>query len=104
MPNNPNAEKNLKKFKAGDKRINRKGRPPVLPLINDMVAKVLLQEKNGITGLEAIVNALTNKAAKGDVRAAQELMDRYYGKPKQTMDVTSGGEKIIMPVIKIERK
>jgi hypothetical protein len=91
------------RFKKGQSG-NPKGRPPDLPLINDMVAKVLSQEKNGITGLEAIVNALTNTAAKGDVRAAQELMDRYYGKPKQTMDVTSGGEKIIMPVIKIERK
>jgi hypothetical protein len=40
--------------------------------------------------------ALRAKAAKGDVRAAEVLLDRAYGKSKQTVDLNhSGGVKII---------
>ena len=44
------------------------------------------QEKDGITAGEAILKALRAKATKGDVRAAEVLLDRAYGKPKQTHD------------------
>ena len=40
--------------------------------------------------------ALRAKAAKGDVRAAEVLLDRAYGKSKQTVDLNhSGGVNII---------
>lgn len=32
--------------------------------------------------------------AKGDMSIYRELQDRFYGKPKESMDVTSKGEKI----------
>jgi hypothetical protein len=35
--------------------------------------------------LEAILAALRARAAKGDVRAAQELLDRGFGKAMQSM-------------------
>ena len=84
----------LKPFKKGDQRINRKGRPPVLPDLKNVIAKILSEEKNEMTGLEAVIRALLIKAVKGDTRAAQELLDRYYGKATQPIDHTTEGEKI----------
>lgn len=91
------------KFKKGQSG-NPKGRPPVLPELKAVIEKVLNEEKDGITALDAVILALHRKAVKGDTIAARELLDRYYGKPKQTMDVTTGGEKISnLPPIVIER-
>jgi len=83
---------NLKPFKKGQSG-NPKGRPK-LPDLKDAIAKVLSEEKDGITALDAILSALRARAAKGDVRAAQELLDRGFGKSKQSMDLTTGGDKL----------
>lgn len=82
---------------------NPKGRPPVLRPLKEVIEKILNEEQNGITALEAVIIALHRRAVKGDTAAIRELLDRYYGKPKQEMDVTSNGQNIIMPIIKIER-
>lgn len=71
----------FKKGKSG----NPNGRPPVLPELKEAIAKVLSKEKDGKTALEKVLNALYNKAIKGDVRAAQVLLDRAFGKPHQTV-------------------
>jgi hypothetical protein len=98
--NNPNATKNLKPFKAGkDERRNYKGRPK-LPDLKAAIAKVLAEEKDGMDALEAILKAQRAKAAKGDTRAAEFLMDRGYGKAQQFMDLTSGGERL-RPVFQV---
>ncbi len=83
MPN----EENLKGHTFRDKpeRINRKGRPK-LPDLKEAMAKLLAEEKDGKTALDAILAALRAKAAKGDVRAAQELLDRGFGRSKQTIE------------------
>ncbi len=44
---------------------------------------------------EPIVNALIDKAKTGDVPAFKELMDRGFGKVRETMDITTDGEKIV---------
>ena len=36
--------------------------------------------------LDEILTALVNRAKKGDVRAAQELLDRGFGKSKQKVE------------------
>jgi hypothetical protein len=72
------------KFKKGQSG-NPKGRPK-LPDLKEAMAKVMAEEKDGMTALEAILKALRMKAAKGDVRAAQELLDRGYGKALQFID------------------
>jgi hypothetical protein len=72
---------------------NPKGRPK-LPDINELLAKVLSEEKDGKTAAEVILMAQRAKATKGDVRAAEFLMDRGYGKAKQSMDVTTKGESV----------
>lgn len=80
----------MKKFPKG-KSGNPKGRPK-LPDINEALAKVLSDEKEGINAAEAILMALRAKASKGDVKAAEYLLNRGYGKPKETVAIE--GEKI----------
>jgi len=46
------------------------------------------EEKDGIEAAKAILMALRAKATKGDVRAAEVLLDRAYGKAKQVIDAT----------------
>jgi hypothetical protein len=65
---------------------NPNGRPKKLPELNILLADVLGEEKDGISAAEAILKAIRAKAAKGDTRAAELLLDRAYGKPKQTVD------------------
>jgi len=91
---------NLKPFKPGpDARRNLKGRPK-LPDIREALAKVLADEQNGMTALEATLRALRAKAIRGDVRAAEALLDRAFGKASQAVDVTSQGEKVaVLPPI-----
>lgn len=78
--------KKAKPFKKNDPRINRNGRPK-LPDINEALARVLAAEKDGINAAEAILMALRAKASKGDVKAAEYLLNRGYGKPKETHEL-----------------
>jgi len=73
--------KGAKPFKKGQTG-NPNGRPK-LPDLKEAIAKILSEEKDGHTALETILAALRAKAAKGDVRAAQELLDRGFGKAQQ---------------------
>lgn len=66
----------FKKGKSG----NLKGRPKQLPELKLLLAEVLGEEKDGIAAAKAILMALRAKATKGDVRAAEVLLDRAYGK------------------------
>ena len=75
------------KFPKG-KSGNPNGRPKKLPELDKLLADVLGEEKDGITAAEAILKALRLKAAKGDVRAIEVLLDRAYGKAKQQIEQT----------------
>jgi hypothetical protein len=85
-----------KKFQKG-KTGNENGRPKKLPELDKLLADVLGEEKDGVTAAEAILKALRAKATKGDIRAAEVLLDRGYGKAKQSMDITSDGKQIELP-------
>ena len=80
----------FKKGKSG----NPKGRPK-LPSIRDALARILADEKDGYTALDATLMALRNKAIRGDVRAAEALLDRAFGKPKQSIDHTSNDQPLM---------
>ena len=85
---NPKSKKNLKPFKKGhDERRNVKGAPK-LPDLNELMAEILGEEKEGKTAAQVILMSIRAKAAKGDIRAAQMLFDRGFGVPKQTIDMT----------------
>ena len=84
--NNPNAADNLKPFKKGkDDRRNMKGAPK-LPDLKEAISKVLNKIEGGKTSLDEIIEVLDKNAKKGDIRAAQELLDRGYGKSKQVIE------------------
>jgi len=89
---------NLRPFKKGQSG-NPKGRPK-LPDLREACALILADEKEGKTALQAVLMALRAKAVKGDVRAAQELLDRAYGKAQQKTDITTNGKDIQLPQIK----
>lgn len=89
MPTPPK-ETQFKKGRSG----NPKGRPPKLPALDALLAEVLGEEKDGLTAAGAILRAIRLKATRGDVRAAEVLLDRAWGKPKQSIDHTSDGKAL----------
>jgi hypothetical protein len=98
MANNPKHKENLKPFPKGN-NANPNGRPKKLPALDVIMANVLGAEKDGISAGEAIIMKLREQALKGDIKAAQILLDRGWGKPKQNIDITTQGEKVTVPTI-----
>ena len=90
MPNEKNLEKRVP-FKKGDPRINRKGAPKKIPNLDVLLAELLDDEDQSA---KLILAALIEKAKEGDVRAAQVILDRAYGKPKESIDLTTQGESL----------
>lgn len=88
-------------FKKGHK--GGPGRPK-LPDLKEIMAKVLGAETaEGRTEAEEIINALKRQAKAGNVKASQLLLDRGFGKVKESLDITTDGEKINQaPKIQIE--
>lgn len=69
-------------LKKGHKGLPGCGRPPKLPDLHILLAKVLGEEKDSKTAVEIILMALRQKATKGDLKAAEILLERAYGKVK----------------------
>lgn len=88
---------NLKPFVKGQSG-NPKGRPK-LPDIKEALAKILAEEKDGVNALEAILKSMRAKAAKGDVRAADFLISRGYGKADQRIEID--GQQPVQTIIQI---
>ena len=68
----------------GERR-NPKGRPKKLPDLDILMAEILGEEKDGKTAAMIILMALRAKASKGDIRAAEVLLNRGWGMPKQNI-------------------
>ena len=81
----PNGSRN---FKDSPELINKEGRPKKLPELDKLLIDVLSDEKDGVTAAEAILRALRAKAAKGDVRAIELLLNRAYGKQIEKFEGT----------------
>lgn len=81
----PNLKKG-KPFKKGHSG-NPNGRPKKIPELEKLLANVLGETKGDMTAAEAILRSLLSKAVKGDVRAAEVLLSRGYGLPKQNVGI-----------------
>lgn len=81
------------------------GRPKKLPSLEKVMASILggMTDDETKSGVHEIMEALKAQAKRGNVRAAEMLMDRGYGKQKQSLDVTTDGKEIETraPVINI---
>lgn len=74
-----------KRFQPGQSG-NPNGRPKKLPSLDKLLPEVLGDELDDNSKIKQILNKLADQAyKKGDVRAAQILLDRGYGAPKQTI-------------------
>ena len=89
---------------------NPAGRPKKLPELDKLLADVLGEEKDGVTAADAILKKLRQMATQGNLRAAEILLDRAYGKPKQAVEHTgpdgdplhTGGITIVFNAANIE--
>ena len=86
------------RFKKGQSG-NPKGKPKMPDLKEAMARSLGETNKDGTTALDQIIEAMRRKAAQGDVKAAELLLARGFGKPRESVDITSGGEKIATPPI-----
>jgi len=81
---NPGRPENFKGkgFHTNPERINKKGRPK-LPSLQEEMAKLLSEEKEGLNALSIILQILRREATKGNIRAIELLLKRAYPEHKQ---------------------
>lgn len=85
------------RFVKGDKRINRGGRPKDFDMLRKLAQQIAgeaLPTKEGeaaITRVTALLRVMSSSKAPADRRT---FLEYAYGKPKDEIDVTSGGEVI----------
>lgn len=84
---NPNPKNQFIKGKSG----NPDGRPPKGYSITETI-KAMLGAKPEIK--QALSNKILEMALKGDITAMKTLWQYMDGMPKQTTDITSGGEPL----------
>lgn len=100
MPFQKGNKMNKNPYKKGQSG-NPKGRPKKLPELDKLLADVMGEEKDGMTAAEAILKALRAKATKGDIRAAEVLLDRSYGKAKEKIDLDINAKVKAVQVIQL---
>jgi hypothetical protein len=84
-----------RKMKKGE-TLNPNGRPKKLPQLDKLLADVLGEEQDGKTAAQLILIALRKRASKGDVRAAEVLLERAYGKAKQEIKIDSSESQVMI--------
>jgi hypothetical protein len=92
---------NLIRVPKGGPSPNPNGRPKKLPELDKLLADVLGEEKDGLTAAEAILKKLRQMATSGNLRAAEILLDRGYGKPRQTTESTVTVKEFPVPIIEV---
>lgn len=90
-----------RKMKKGE-TLNPNGRPK-LPDLRELSALILGEEKDGVSAAEAILKKLRQMAANGNLKAAEMLLDRGYGKPRQSIDSNVTISQFPSPIIEIPK-
>ena len=93
---------NLKPFTKGDKRINRNGRPKSFDQLRKLAQRIAAEDISPADAAEAItrIEAMLKTMSSSRNPADKALFLAYaFGKPRDEVDVTSGGEKIELVVI-----
>lgn len=90
------------RFKAGESG-NPAGRPKKIPAIDELLADILSEENSGLSAAREVIIALVKKAKSGDVRAAEVLFDRAYGKVKQPIE-NSGNQDLTIRIVRSNNK
>ena len=86
-------------FTKNDPRINKEGRPlgsvGFKTLFKQAIKKIAKTEdiKECDIEVDMIIKAIA-EANKGNYQFYRDIFDRNYGRAKESLDVTSGGEKI----------
>jgi hypothetical protein len=94
---NPKSLENLQRGRKTRFQKGKSGNPggkPKLPDLDGIMAVLLADVKDGRTAAQGILEVLRMKAVKGDQRAIEYLLDRAYGKPKQTETIEHTGRII----------
>jgi len=81
-------DENLKPFPKGQSG-NPNGRPKKLPKIDDLLQDILGSQEDKDSEAHAILSSLVQQAKKGNVKAAEILLDRAYGKAQLKIDHSS---------------
>lgn len=67
-----------------------------MPELEQLLIKVLAEEKDGMSAMEAILRRMRSSAANGNMKAAEILLERGYGKVKQQIEVEDTTTKIVV--------
>ena len=84
-------------FEKGDKNINRNGRPKGTKNFSTLVDETIkeIADEEGITQQQAwrvLIKRAYKESKGGNVQFYKDLMDRYYGKPKEKVEVEAGDD------------
>jgi len=77
---------NNKPFKKGQSG-NPSGRPKKLPELDVLLTEILGSPDDEKSGAHAILKAMLDKAKRGDVKAADLLLNRAYGKVADKLNI-----------------
>jgi hypothetical protein len=94
MANNQNLKNH--QFKKGQSG-NPLGRKAGLPSLKNTIAEMLGEGNEEV--LKLILEAQLKKAIKGDLRAAQFLIERAYGKPSAQIELTEQPKPIVVNIL-----
>ena len=94
----PSRSPNLRPWRPGQSG-NPKGRPPMPDLRAVLQDALGRPRKDGRTELAAVVEALLTRAQAGDVRAAELLLERAFGRTPQRADVAVDLAARVVPPI-----
>lgn len=90
----PSKLRGLIPFKKGDSRINRKGRPKDFDKLRELVKSIGHEAHPSGEGDTVVSEKIRRMYASDNPRDSEIILAYGWGKVKDEVDVTSGGEKL----------